>query len=257
MIVFAGPSVAGAKIPSGIDLRPPAKQGDIYLASLESPEPIGLIDGYFEGVPAVWHKEILWALAHNIPVLGASSMGALRAAELDHFGMIGVGVIYECYRDGLYEDDDEVALHHAPPQVGYAPLSVAMVNIRATISAAVSEGVLTAEHGEQAVDAGKSLFYGDRLWPRVLRDLPESASGAMTAWLPDNEVDQKQRDALGLLDRMARGVVMGASVPHVEPFTFEHTRLWDSAVQQWEQAAKLRKTSGQGVHLLGDDQTQF
>ena len=93
MIVFAGPSIAGVDVPEGLDIRPPAKQGDVYLATLEDPPAIGIIDGYFEGVPAVWHKEVLWALAHDIPVLGASSMGALRAAELDHFGMIGVGPI--------------------------------------------------------------------------------------------------------------------------------------------------------------------
>ena len=52
---------------------------------------IGLVDGVFERVPAVWHKEILFALSEGVHVYGAASMGALRAAELDTFGMRGVG----------------------------------------------------------------------------------------------------------------------------------------------------------------------
>ena len=42
-------------------------------------------------------------------------MGALRAAELHPYGIEGVGAHYfEAYRGGEYEDDDEVAVSHAP-----------------------------------------------------------------------------------------------------------------------------------------------
>ena len=61
---------------------------------------------------------------------GASSMGALRAAELHTFGMRGVGEIFERYRDGVLEDDDEVAVSHASADHAYRELSVAMVNLR-------------------------------------------------------------------------------------------------------------------------------
>ena len=61
---------------------------------------IGVIDGYFEVVPTVWHKEILWAMSQGIHVYGAASIGALRAAELAEFGMNGVGQIYQQYRSG-------------------------------------------------------------------------------------------------------------------------------------------------------------
>jgi hypothetical protein len=63
----------------------------LYRAALAHPAAIGVIDGYFEVVPTVWHKEILWAMAQGIHVFGAASIGALRAAELDSFGMRGVG----------------------------------------------------------------------------------------------------------------------------------------------------------------------
>ena len=58
---------------------------------------IGIVDGYFEGVLSVWHKEILWAMAEGIHVFGSASMGALRAAELHPFGMHGTGRIFEAF----------------------------------------------------------------------------------------------------------------------------------------------------------------
>lgn len=63
--------------------------GDITRAASERPAVIGVIDGVFEVVPTVWHKEILWVMARGVPVYGAASIGAQRAAELAPFGMRG------------------------------------------------------------------------------------------------------------------------------------------------------------------------
>ncbi len=111
-IVFAGPSVPRSEVEaiSGVEWRPPVSQGDVYRAAQTSPDVIAIIDGYFDGVPSVWHKEILWAMSCGIHVFGAGSMGALRAAELYPFGMRGVGEIFASFRDGILEDDDEVAV---------------------------------------------------------------------------------------------------------------------------------------------------
>ena len=90
-IIFAGPSLPPRWRPDDarFDWRPPVRQGELYRAALAHPTAIGIIDGYFEVVPTVWHKEILWAMAQGIHVFGAASIGALRAAELDVFGMRG------------------------------------------------------------------------------------------------------------------------------------------------------------------------
>lgn len=74
------------------------------------PRIIGIIDGVFFEDAAVGHREVLEVMKHGITVVGASSMGALRAAELEPFGMIGIGEIFRMYRDGIIESDDEVAL---------------------------------------------------------------------------------------------------------------------------------------------------
>jgi hypothetical protein len=136
--VFVGPTLSAEEARKELDAvyLPPAAQGDVYRAARERPEAIGLIDGYFERVPAVWHKELLWAMAEGIHVYGSASMGALRAAELAPFGMRGFGATFEAFLHGDLEDDDEVAVMHAPAEEGYRPLSEAMVNIRATLASA-------------------------------------------------------------------------------------------------------------------------
>src|SRR6478672_6283953 len=145
-VIFAGPSMPPPTTPiAGIEWRAPVRQGDLYLAALSDPAIIGVADGYFEIVPTVWHKEILWAMARGIHVFGAASTGALRAAELDAFGMRGIGRVYEAFRDGVLEDDDEVAVLHGPQELGYPPLTEALVNIRATVATAVQQDVIAPE----------------------------------------------------------------------------------------------------------------
>src|SRR2546430_11005490 len=142
--VFVGPTIGTDEASKELDATflPPAAQGDVYRIASEGARAIGIIDGYFENVPAVWHKEILWAMSQGVHVFGAASIGACRAAELHAFGMIGVGQIFELFLHGKLEDDDEVAVAHCPAEFGYRPTSVAMVNIRATLAAAVASGII-------------------------------------------------------------------------------------------------------------------
>src|SRR5690606_7891959 len=117
LVVFAGPSLPPGELRARFpefSFAGPAQCGDVYRAARQRPRAIGLIDGYFDHRLSVWHKELLWALSQAIPVYGAASMGALRAAELDVHGMIGVGVVYELFRRGELEEDDEVAVVHGP-----------------------------------------------------------------------------------------------------------------------------------------------
>ena len=223
-IVFAGPSVAGMDVTGyGLDIRPPARQGDIWRAVQEKPQAVGIIDGYFEGVPAVWHKEILWALHQGIAVLGASSMGALRAAEMDAFGMEGVGQIYEWYRDSIIEDDDEVALVHGPAEIGSPALSLPMVNVRATVAAANAAGLDTGNVVAQA----KAQFYKVRTWESVLA--AADVAPEVADWIGGRAIDLKRADAEALLDQMTSGDFQTPAIQ--EPF--ELTSQWVRATADW------------------------
>ncbi len=241
-VIFAGPSIRGLDFPSRSDLLvlPPAKQGDLFRATLARPEAIGLIDGYFEGVPSVWHKEILWALSQGIRVFGGSSMGALRAAELDVFGMTGVGRIYEWYRAGVLEDDDEVALIHGPPESGFTPLSEPMVNVRATCEAAVLGGIITQRSAEAIVVAAKLLHFCERNWNGILAAASMRCSGldGFARWLLTGGIDQKRLDAEALISAVI-ACIDKPMPPQVANFRFEWTNLWDRAVDEWAAGALL------------------
>jgi hypothetical protein len=205
-IIFAGPSLPPALRPSDpvFDWRPPVRQGDVDRAVQEKPAVIGIIDGYFEVTPTVWHKEILRAMADGIHVYGAASVGALRAAELHTFGMVGIGRVFEMFRDGILEDDDEVAVLHGPEELGYQSLTEAMVNIRATLDAAVAAGVLDRAFAAHLAGIAKVLFYKERSWDAMLHESAESRSSigdlnGFSNWLRKSRVDQKRADAIAMI----------------------------------------------------------
>ena len=106
--VFLGPALAEKDARAELDAvyLPPAAAGDVYRLWRRHPRAIGIVDGYFDQVPAVWHKEIMWVMEHGVHVFGAAGMGALRAAELDSFGMHGTGWVYQAFREGVLDRDD-------------------------------------------------------------------------------------------------------------------------------------------------------
>jgi hypothetical protein len=233
--VFAGPTV-----PPHDEARkqaatwlPPAQHGDVYRAvMLLQPRAIGIVDGYFASVPSVWHKEILWAIHEGVHVFGAGSMGALRAAELATFGMRGVGVIFEAYRDGVldgagepFEDDDEVAVVHGPADSGYLAGSEAMVNIRCTLAGAERAGVIGTHTRARLAGLAKALFFPERSYERLL---PAAELASLQAWLPAGRVNQKREDALAMLEAM-RAFLQSDPGRAEARFHFEHTTLWERA----------------------------
>ena len=236
--VFLGPSLPAEDAHKELDatFHPPVAQGDIIRLVREKPAVIGIIDGYFEGVPSVWHKEILFAMARGIHVVGASSMGALRAAELYQFGMEGVGAVFEAFRDGRLEDDDEVAVIHGPPELGFPPLSEAMVNIRRTLSDALAHDIISEATCQRLEELAKMLPYKDRTFANMI-DLAREYGLAklevdqFAAWLPNGRVDQKREDALLLLRSLRQRMKTGFTPKDVK-YHFEHTTLWERTVRE-------------------------
>jgi hypothetical protein len=241
--VFTGPTISPAEARAELEAvyLPPGAEGDVYRAALKRPQAIGIIDGYFQSTPTVRHKEILWAMSRGIHVFGSSSIGALRAAELAVFGMEGVGTIFELYRDGVLEDDDEVAVAHGPPETGFLAGSEAMVNIRQTLRKAELVGIISKELGTVLEKIGKDLFYADRNYSVLLRCASEyrqweAELARFQQWLPTGQINQKREDALTMLRVMRRRLAQGLQAKMVS-YSFEHTSMWESA---WRQSGELR-----------------
>lgn len=203
---FAGPSLTGedrARYP-GVAWRPPAEAGDLLRLAPDPSLTVCLIDGYFDHRPAVRHKEILYLLAGGVRIFGAASIGALRAAEMDGFGMIGVGRVYRAFQRGVLVSDDEVALVHTGPPWDWRPLSVPLVEVRATLCAALRARVMSSAAARDWLDRAAAIHYVDRDWPAL-----RAGRGGAGAWLEANQVMVKRSDALACL--------AAAAAPHADP----------------------------------------
>jgi hypothetical protein len=170
-------------------------------------------------------------MSEGIHVFGSASMGALRAAELAPFGMIGVGAVFESYRDGALEDDDEVAVAHASVEHDYRAGSEAMVNIRATLARARTEGVVDAVVHAALERIAKQLFYPERSYGRILElaaanGIPHEAIDAVRRWLPAGAVNQKRADALAMLQAID-DLMRADPGPKRVSWFFEHTVFWE------------------------------
>ena len=236
--VFAGPSLdrADASVP-GITYLPPAAEGDIYRAARQGPRAIGLIDGYFEAQPAVWHKEILWAMSEGIHVFGAASMGALRAAELWSFGMVGAGVIYRAYRRGTLIDDAEVAVLHGPAELGYPSVTEALVNVRANLSRARARGVLSNEaRRRRAAERDRDLLQGPHLGAHPGqggRRRRRERRGRAAQGLAQEEQLRSQAPRCGLAYPLGEGARGDASIqPLRVSYAFEDTSFWQELIDR-------------------------
>ena len=239
-ILFAGPSLSGTEfvpVRGGEDrvlseysltCRGPAKCGDITHAVDQGFRVIGLVDGRFEDVAAVWHKEILYALSRGATVYGAASMGALRAAECHPFGMIGIGAVFERYAFGGLEDDAAVAQVHAPAEFGYVAFSEAMVTVDATLDATLATGTITADEHALIRTRADAVFFKERTWRRIFEVVSPEIDHAAERLKPHIR-NIKREDAESLLDVLLERnslALRGELHPDFAGWQFNETMQW-------------------------------
>ena len=94
-------------LPNAVVARP-VQRGDVIADIRDKVGCILILDGVFHQSLSVCPSEIMDALRRGMRVFGASSMGALRAAELEAYGMIGIGDVFEYVRDSKVFRDDFV-----------------------------------------------------------------------------------------------------------------------------------------------------
>ncbi len=206
--IFTGPTLSHAE---GLALQPdayfhaPIQCGDLMRLLPQKPKTIVIIDGIFENRPSIWHKEILTVIQQGITIIGCSSIGALRAAELSRHGMIGHGKIYQHYLDGTLQDDDEVAVAHYDQSLDYSSHSEALINTRYTLQLAVKTHILSHDQAQSLINILKKTFYWSRTILHALQhsDLPDDLQQQLTTWWPQHRVDQKKQDAQNTLTQLS------------------------------------------------------
>lgn len=233
ILIFAGPTLSHERIRALVpasEIYPPIAAGDLIRLSPGRGDLVVIIDGFFYQSASVRHKEILDLLRQGVHVWGAASMGALRAAELAAFGMRGFGQIFEAYKRGEIEGDDEVAIIHAPEDMGYTSLTEALVNIRYACARAANASILPDISTHNILNVATNLPFYERTYPNILKRATEHAlsqqdAEAFRAFLQQEHPNLKQQDALALLDALP------TSVPEPSETSFEWHAT--SLVQSW------------------------
>lgn len=208
-VVYLGPSLPlkDAERILDADYLPPICRDD--LAKLpEHVRFVGIIDGEFYQSLAVSPKEVVALLRRGVTVCGASSMGALRAAETHALGTIGVGKVFAMYRDGILDADDEVALVYERDT--YRNLSTPLVNLRAALDMALAARIINTEEKADLLLKMRSLYFPDRSHHALQALCPKLREYFRTTPLPD----VKRDDALALLHtiRDLRALEIGAPI---------------------------------------------
>lgn len=257
--VFCGPTISAdqvRRILPAARAHPPVRHGDLLSYDYEAGDVVVIIDGVFHATAAVRHKEILLLLAGQVTVVGSSSMGALRAAELYPLGMRGVGRIFEMYRDGVIEADDEVAVAHTPDE--FRLLSIALVNVRAELDKAVEAEVVTRAEADRLVTCFRHLPYTRRTWGALRNavaddDALRETVGRLTDWRIRHPgvVDAKRDDAIEALTLVADGSILPADTSEWAASPWRTPR-----VEQWIMRFGTRRTDAGEMRLTAELQHQ-
>lgn len=209
-VIFTGNSISheDAKKILRANYQPPVRRFQLEKFVQQGYKVIGIIDGIFFDRAAVGHREIISALNAGVKVVGGASMGALRASELDTHGMVGVGKVYEWYRDGVIESDDEVAVSTNPDT--FEPISVPLVNMRETLKAALDAGIISEKEHEDLLELAINTYYPDRSYLGLTKEgakkglVSEEKRKELLNFCANSETDVKRQDAVLVLETVKK-----------------------------------------------------
>ncbi|WP_344006633.1 TfuA-like protein [Streptomyces thermocarboxydovorans] len=256
--VFVGPTLPRSEpqlTAPGVRIWPPARHGDLFDPAIRSGDTALIIDGVYHQAPALRHKEILAAMGRSVTVIGAASIGALRAAELDRFGMLGVGRIYAAYAQGELDGDDEVAVGQVPDGE-FGALTWPVVNLRHILQVARAAGVLDGGRAARLLAALRAVYYPQRTWAAVRAVCRRRGEGEFADWLAERRAqdehfgDLKRVDALAAVRTALDGCTAPQTGPHLVPAVWETTyfRRWSNA---------FARTCVDGLELSTEDRLVY
>jgi hypothetical protein len=208
-VIFLGPSLSqekAGKILPEAQYRPPAKKGDLLrLAADPEVKMVGLVDGVFlQDYPPTPIEVYQLARKEGTLLAGAASLGALRAVELEKFGMVGIGRIFQLYKTGKISADDEVAVTFAP-EGDYRLQSEAMLDIRYNLFLAKKKNIISNGTKKVLASVAKRIYFPHRNYPHIIeetrsryRGLDEEIS-AFEKYIGSNRKSLKEMDAIRLV----------------------------------------------------------
>lgn len=202
--VFLGPSLEHRRASKILDATyfPPIQRGDLKSALAEGFQTIGIIDGNFHCSFTISPFEILDAIKAELKIFGAASMGALKAVECSPFGMTGIGKIYQWYRSGKLEAEDEVAVTYHPET--FKALSDPLVNMRHTFELALEAGIIDIAQKRRLTHLAKKNYFPERSYRALFEKATRSGFSnkvisKLEFFAKREECDLKSLDAIACL----------------------------------------------------------
>jgi hypothetical protein len=197
VIIFLGPSLSherARRIFAGADYRPPAKKGDLLrLAADPEVRMVGLVDGVFlQDYPPTPIEVYQLARKQGVLLAGAASLGALRAVELEKFGMVGIGRVFQLYRSGRINADDEVAVTFAPEEQSYGLQS--------------EKSIISRQAKMAIARVAKGIYFPHRNYAYIIEEAKKkhpSLEGEMDlfkGYIASNRKSLKEIDAIKLVE---------------------------------------------------------
>ena len=207
-IIFLGPSLSIEKAKKILeaDYRKPAKKGDLLQLIFNETKIVGLIDGYFlQDYPPTPIEVYNLVKKKETKVYGSSSLGALRAVELSKYGMIGVGKIFNLFRNGILDSDDEVAVTFTD----YSDYkSEALIDIRYNLFLAQKMKVIDKEVKRIILRVSKQTYFPYRTYTDILDKCKQKYPDyrlqieKFGEYIQSNRKSLKEDDAVLLLKRI-------------------------------------------------------
>ncbi|MEO9363611.1 MAG: TfuA-like protein [Nitrososphaera sp.] len=218
-IIFLGPSLGhekARKILPEAEFRPPAKKGDLLrLAASPDVSMVGLVDGVFlQDYPPTPIEVYQLARREGVLLAGAASLGALRAVELEKFGMVGIGRVFELYKTGRIDADDEVAVTFADGD--FHLQSEAMVDIRYNLFLAYKKGIIGRDTKKALAKVAKGTYFPHRNYPDIIEATRRKHPGlhdvdAFQEYIGKNRKSLKEMDAIKLVEFFKARLYSGKS----------------------------------------------
>ncbi len=210
-IVFLGPSLSHEKAKKifDADYRPPARKGDFLRLAADfdiAEMAVGFVDGVFlQDYPPTPIEVYHLLRKKGVFLVGAASLGALRAVELEKFGMVGIGKIFQLYKSGKLNADDEVAVTFAT-EGDYRLQSEAMVDIRYNLYLAHKNKVIGENTKRLLVSLAKEIYFPHRKYMYILEEAKnrypklESEIDSFGRYIQSNRRSLKELDAIKLIN---------------------------------------------------------
>lgn len=165
---------------------------------------VGIIDGLFYQALAVTAGEIMDAIRCGLKVYGSSSMGAMRAVELEPFGMIGCGKIVELIKETPIFRDDYLGQSISTEEFG--PKSVSWVDLHFELKRQIAAGKIKESDAKTLLTLYSEIHFARRNGEEL--KLALATLGADHTWNPRMDKlfqelkSQKHLDAIDLLQQI-------------------------------------------------------